>query len=220
MATTRPDPTRHMPLTLYDNALSTNAQKVRFLLAEAEIAYEAIAVAMGPLCPPWYGERHPFATVPLLVDDGFALYESNTMLRYLADREGRTDLYPRDPRERARIDQTMDALSLAVRPALWDLEAATIYHRVPSQLGGDDGAGADPRAKAVALQALTPVLTAFEVLLNELDGFGIADCALAGRFATAPRLGVDLSGWPLLTARLQAAWARPSWSASLAAAAR
>ncbi len=164
----RPDPTRRMPLTLYDNALSTNAQKLRFLLAEAEIAYEAIAVALGPLCPPWYGERHPFATIPLLVDDGFALYESNTMLRYLADRERRTD----------------------------------------------------PRAKAAALQALTPVLTAFEVLLNELDGFGIADCALAGRFATAPRLGVDLSDWPLLTARLQAAWARPSWSASLAAAAR
>ena len=41
-----------------------------------------------------------------------------------------------------------------------------------------------------------------------------------GRFATAPKLPVDLTAWPLLAARLQAAWARPAWAAGLAAAAR
>ena len=207
-------------LTLYDNALSTNAQKVRFLLAELELPYEPIAVGMGPLCPDWYRERHPFATIPLLVDDGFAVYESNTMLRYLADREERDDLYPADPTGRARIDQAMDALSLAVRPALWGLEAATIYHAVPSHLGGGDPAGADPIAVASATTVLAEVLDGFEQLLGELDGFGIADCAIAGRFATAPKLDLDLDRWPALTARLHAAWARPAWAMALVAAAR
>ncbi|MEI6688153.1 MAG: glutathione S-transferase family protein [Thermoleophilia bacterium] len=209
-----------MPLTLYDNALSTNAQKVRFLLAELDLPYEAIAVDMGSLCPDWYRQRHPFATIPLLVDDGFAIFESNTMLRYLADREGRDDLYPVDPVERARIDQVMDALSLSVRPALWELEAATIYCRVPSHLGGDDGSSADPAAVAAALTALAPALEGFEQLLAELGGFGIADCAIAGRFATAPKLPLDLTVWPELEARLRTAWSLPAWTAGLAAAAR
>jgi len=206
-------------ITLYDNAVSTNAQKVRFLLAELALPYEAISVPLGPLCPDWYRERHPFGTVPLLVDDAFAVYESNTMLRFLADREVRHDLYSLDPMERARIDQVMDALSLSVRPALWNLEAVTIYHRVPSHLGGDDGAGADPSAVTAALLDLAPILDGFEQLLTGLDDFNIADCAIAGRFATAPKLPLDLDVWPVLAARLRAAWARPSWAAGLAAAA-
>lgn len=209
-----------MTITLYDNAVSTNAQKVRFLLAELALPYEAISVPLGPLCPDWYRERHPFGTVPLLVDDGFAVYESNTMLRYLADREARDDLYPVDPMERAQIDQVMDGLSLSVRPALWELEAATIYHRVPSHLGGDDGTDGDPGAVAAALRDLAPTLDGFEQLLAELDDFTIADCAIAGRFATAPKLPVDLDGWPVLAARLRAAWERPAWAAGLSAAAR
>jgi glutathione S-transferase len=208
-----------VPITLFDSRFSTNAQKVRFLLAELALPYEAIAVPLGPLCPDWYRERHPFGTVPLLVDGDLELHESNTMLRYLADREGREDLYPREPAARARIDQAMDALSLSVRPALWDLEAVAIYHRVPSHLGGDDGAGADPGAVAAALLALAPVLDGFERLLAQLQGFGIADCAVAGRFATAPKLPLDLDAWPVLAARLRAAWARPAWAASVAAAA-
>jgi len=209
-----------MPLTLYDNALSTNAQKVRFLLAELGLPYQAIAVDMGPLCPDWYRERHPFATIPLLVDDGFAIFESNTMLRYLAHREGRDDLFPADPVERARIGQVMEALSLVVQPALRELEVATIYCRVPSHLGGDDGSGADPTAIGTAMTALAPALDGFELMLTELDGFSIADCAVAGRFATAPKLPLDLSVWPVLDARLHEAWSRPAWAAGLAAAAR
>jgi glutathione S-transferase len=46
--------------------------------------------------------------VPVIVDDDFVLWESNSICRYLAARSGRTDLLPTDPQARARVEQWMD----------------------------------------------------------------------------------------------------------------
>ncbi|MCC6830875.1 MAG: glutathione S-transferase family protein [Thermoleophilia bacterium] len=207
-----------MALTLYDNRFSTNAAKVRFLLAELGQPYEAVHVGLGPLSPAGYSDVHPFGTVPALRDGDLLLFESNTMLRYLAMREGRDDLCPAAARERAVVDQAMDALSLSVRPALWGLEEVTIYAAVPPHLGGDDGALGDPALVASRAAALGAVLDGFEAFLAPLPPFTIADCAIAGRLATVPRLPLNLTRWPHLARRLEAAWARPAWAAQLAAA--
>ncbi|MFN8123069.1 MAG: glutathione S-transferase family protein [Thermoleophilia bacterium] len=207
-----------MALTLYDNRFSTNAAKVRFLLAELGVPYEAVHVGLGPLRPAWYPEVHPLGTVPALRDGDLTLLESNTMLRYLAVREGRDDLYPAAARDRALVDQAMDALSLNVRPAMWGLEEVTIYAAVPPHLGGDDGDLGDPAAVAPRAAELGAALDAFEAFLAPLPAFTIADCAIAGRLATVPRLPVDLARWPHLARRLEAAWARPAWAAQRAAA--
>jgi glutathione S-transferase len=201
-------------LRLYSNRHSTNARKVRFLLAELGTEYELVEVGLGPDREDDFARLHPHGTIPVLVDGELELYESNTILRYLALREGRSDVYPDDPAGRALIDQAMDALSLSVRPALWEVELATIYARSPSHRGGDDGANADEAALAAARPALDAALDGFERFLAPLGGFSIADCAIAGRFAAAPKLPIDLGRWPLLTGRLEAAFARPSWAAS------
>ena len=46
--------------------------------------------------------------MPVLVDGDFVLWESNTICRYLAGREGRSDLLPAAPAARARVEQWMD----------------------------------------------------------------------------------------------------------------
>ncbi len=46
--------------------------------------------------PADYVAVNPFTGIPTLDDDGFVLTESNAILRYLAMREGRDDLYPSD----------------------------------------------------------------------------------------------------------------------------
>lgn len=207
-----------MALTLYDNRFSTNAAKVRFLLAELGLPYEAQHVGLGPLSPAWYAGLHPFATVPALRDGDLLLFESNTMLRYLAVREGRDDLYPAAAQDRALVDQAMDALSLTVRPAMWGLEEVTIYAAVPPHLGGDGGGMGDPALVAPRAAELGAALDGFEAFLEPLPPFTIADCAIAGRLATVPRLPLDLGRWPHLARRLEAAWARPSWGAQRAAA--
>ena len=107
-----------MALLLYDNPASGNALKVRFLLRELGLEWATREVPLARPRPDWYLAVNPLGGVPTLDDDGFVLTESNTILRYLAQREGRTDLYPDEPRERARVDEFLDRWSLTFRPAL------------------------------------------------------------------------------------------------------
>jgi glutathione S-transferase len=190
-------------LTLYDSRASTNAIKVRFLLAELGLEYETIDVPLYPK-PAWYADVHPFNLVPTLVDGDLRVTESNTALRYLAAREGRDDLYPRDPVRRARIDMLLDSLSLQVRPALWAAEEPILYGR-PTYL--------DWRPD------LDAALGGFEWLLAD-DGyatgaFSIADCAIAGRMQDIRKLPVDLTRFPRLDRVLELTMARPTFQASV-----
>ena len=193
------------PLTLYDNSASSNALKVRFLLRELELDVETLEIPLSDERPGWYYDIHPFGLVPCLVDGDLAIPESNTALRYLAAREGRDDLYPAEPAARARADLIMDALSLQLRPALWEAEKVVVY-----------GAPAD----ADIATPLAEALTAWESLLD--DGgwcaggrFSIADCAAAGRLMHIDRLPVDLERLPRVAAMLGAARARPAYRAAL-----
>jgi glutathione S-transferase len=190
-------------LTLYDSHASTNAIKIRFLLAELGLDYESVEVPLYPK-PDWYDGIHPFDLVPTLIDGEFKVTESNTALRYLADREGRDDLYPRDPVRRARIDQLLDSLSLQVRPALWAAEEPVIYGR-PSDVDWRPG--------------LNAALGGFEQLLAD-DGyaigeFSIADCAIGGRMQEVPKLPIDLGRFPRLDRVLQLTMARPAYRAAV-----
>jgi glutathione S-transferase len=190
-------------LTLYDSRVSTNAIKVRFLLAEFGLDYEAIDVPLYPK-PAWYADVHPFNLIPTLVDGDLTVTESNTALRYLADREGRDDLYPRDPVGRARIDMLLDSLSLQVRPALWAAEEPVIY-----------GVASDVDWRP----ELDAALSGFEWLLAD-DGyavrdFSIADCAIAGRMQEIRRLPIDLGRFPRLNRVLELTMARPAFQASV-----
>lgn len=192
-----------MVITLYDSRVSTNAIKLRFLLAELGLDYEAVEVPLSPK-PAWYADVHPFNLIPTLVDGGFKVTESNTALRYLADREGRDDLYPRDPVRRARVDMLLDSLSLQVRPALWAAEEPVIYGR-PTDV--------DWRPD------LDAALGGFERLLAD-DGyaigeFSIADVAIAGRMQDIRKLPIDLTRFPRLDRVLQLTMARTAYRASI-----
>ena len=46
--------------------------------------------------------------MPVIDDGDFRLRESNTIVRYLADKHGRADLYPKDLKTRATIESWMD----------------------------------------------------------------------------------------------------------------
>jgi glutathione S-transferase len=147
--------------------------------------------------------------VPALADGDLVLTESNTILRYLANREDRDDLYPREARARAKVDGLLDTLSLEVRPALWEAELATLYGR-PS--GVDWGA------------LLNAALAGFERLLDTsgyaCGAFTIADCAIAGRMYKLGSLPIDAAPFPRTLAVVRAATARPAFHRALAATER
>src|SRR4029079_3910704 len=62
-----------------------------------------VDIMKGAQKSPEYLARHPFGVVPLLDDDGFQLYESRAILRYLDGKYG--GLAPTDLKDRAVMEQ-------------------------------------------------------------------------------------------------------------------
>ncbi len=202
-------------LVLYDNRASSNARKVRFLLGELGLPYRSVEVPLTGERPEWYRGIHPLATVPALVDGDVVLVESNTILCYLAVREGRDDLYPPGAAGRARVDQLLDLLSLAIRPALWELELRTYYADDPAYSPGPPPA-AQVRA---ARDGLHGVLEAWERLIEPggyLTGaFSIADVAAAARLHLLPAIGVEMARFPRTGEMLATVGSRPAFRAAV-----
>ncbi|NUU01543.1 glutathione S-transferase family protein [Herbaspirillum robiniae] len=97
-------------LTIYGRDSSINVRKVLWACAELGIDYRREDWGNGfrSTREPAFLAMNPNAMVPVIDDDGFVLWESNSILRYLASQYGDGALYPAAPRERARVDQWMD----------------------------------------------------------------------------------------------------------------
>jgi glutathione S-transferase len=191
-------------IVLYDNRESTNANKVRFLLAELGLAHEVREMPLRDK-PAEYFEIHPFGLVPALIDGDLVITESNVALRYLAEREGRSDLRGVNAAHRARIDVLLDTLSLQLRPALWGAEEPVVYG---VELSADE--------RAARHTALVSAAVAYDRLLDAdgpyaLGAFTIADCAIAGRCFYLEQLGLGHDVAPRLRRVIAAAQSRSSW---------
>src|SRR3954447_25534428 len=118
-----------MPLVLHDNARSSNAQKVRYLLAELGQTAELREVPFAQPRPDWHLAVNPLGGIPAIIHDDFHLAESNTILRYLATRSGDTQIYPSDLPDRATVNWLLDAIATYLRPALLPIEMAAFRLR-------------------------------------------------------------------------------------------
>jgi glutathione S-transferase len=77
-------------------------------LEEKGASYRLSPVAPGTFQSPEHLARHPFGRVPVLEHDGFSLYESQAILRYLDRVLPTPALTPVDPKRAARMDQVMN----------------------------------------------------------------------------------------------------------------
>jgi glutathione S-transferase len=113
-------------LKLWGRVNSVNVKKVLWMLDELGIPYERSDAGMehGVVDTPAYRAMNPNGRVPTLDDDGVVLWESNSILRYLAMKHA-SALYPADPAARASADRWMDwqlsTLSPAERNLFWGL---------------------------------------------------------------------------------------------------
>jgi glutathione S-transferase len=97
-------------LRILGKSPSINVRKVLWLCDELDLPYEHEEWGTGfrSTQVPEFLSLNPNGMVPVIVDDGFVLWESNTICRYLAARHARHDLLPITPRESARVEQWMD----------------------------------------------------------------------------------------------------------------
>ena len=97
-------------LKIYGRPNSLNVRKVLWMCGEIGIAFEREDWGRDfrPTNEPEFVTVSNFGVVPVIDDSGFILRESNTIVRYLATKHGRTDLYPADLKTRALVEQWMD----------------------------------------------------------------------------------------------------------------
>ena len=97
-------------LVIWGRNNSVNVQKALWCCEEMGVAYKRIDAggAFGVVDTPEYRKLNPNGLVPTIDDEGFVLWESNAIVRYLAGKHGQPGLSPADARSRALADQWMD----------------------------------------------------------------------------------------------------------------
>src|SRR5215831_11673539 len=141
-------------IKIWGRNTSVNVQKVMWAVGELGLPCERIDVggAFGKNKEPPYLAMNPNGLVPTLEEgDGFLLWESNSIVRYLAARHGVGTLEPADPHTRARASQWMDwQLSVygpAITPVFWGLIRTPPEKRDPAAIA----AGKEKTAVAVKM---------------------------------------------------------------------
>lgn len=100
-----------MTIRIWARRSSSSAQKVYWTLDELAVEHEQIDAgrSFGIVDTPEYLGKNPNGLVPVLeTSDGFVLWESNAIVRYLAASHGEGTFWPSDPRARASSDRWMD----------------------------------------------------------------------------------------------------------------
>ncbi len=99
---------------------SSNVMKVLWACAELGLEYERedLGGPFGGNDTPRFRALNPNGTVPTIVEDDFVLWESNSIVRYLAHEHGNGGLWPTEARTRARAERWMDWQLSVLSPAL------------------------------------------------------------------------------------------------------
>jgi glutathione S-transferase len=114
-------------LKIWGRTNSINVQKVLWTCAELGLPYERVDAGMqfGVNNTPEFRAMNPNGLVPLINDDGFLLWESHAIVRYLARSHGLGTLCPKDTKAAADADRWMEWYSTTLwnhmKPVFWNL---------------------------------------------------------------------------------------------------
>jgi len=196
-----------MKPVLFGPAYSVYVRIARIVLTEKGVDHDHVAfdVFNQDDWPADWLQRHPFGQVPAFEHDGFRLYETRAITRYIDEAFDGPALQPESAQGRARVEQAISVLDAhGYRPMVWGL----FVERVSRGESGES----DEEVIAAALPQAADCLAALAGILGEGDyfggaGFGLADAHAApifDYFAKAPEGRVLLDAVPALAAW----WAR------------
>ena len=107
-------------LKIWGRLSSVNVQKVVWCADELGLEFERMEAGgkYGVVNKPEYRAMNPNGLVPVIEHDGFVLWESNAIVRYLAARHGDGTLWPTDIQTRADVDRWMDWQAVSLNPGI------------------------------------------------------------------------------------------------------
>ena len=167
-----------MSLILYDHPLSPYAQKVKILMREKGLAFEAVLPgglgaggAQGA-----FVEASPRAEVPALVDGEVRVFDSTIILEYLEDAYPEPPMRPASAPERARVRMLEEVMDTHFEAVTWGLSELAWFRRA-------EGAQAEA-IRAAAARQLAGFHSWLERQLGARDwfngpSFGWGDLAVA-----------------------------------------
>lgn len=198
-------------MKLFDISFSSNCKKVRVTAAELELPLELVPVqpAVGGVADPAYRAMNPAGKVPTLEDDGFSLYESTAICDYLASKRPERGLSPTDPRGRADLWRWLSWYSAQIQP--WTSTVAVERFIKPNmmKMPGDDQVAKYAERE---LQRFLPLLDAhLKGREFVLERYSIADICIGCGLEAVPRVGIDLSPYPVIRSWIERLQQRPAW---------
>lgn len=115
-------------LILWGRETSINVKKILWTLEELELTFEHknVGGAYGGLTSPQYLELNPNGLIPTLQDGDLVLWESNTIIRYLAAEYGKSGLWIENCGKRALNERWMDWST----GTFWDPFKDMLFHSV------------------------------------------------------------------------------------------
>ncbi|KAJ6528236.1 glutathione S-transferase [Mycena vulgaris] len=188
---------------------------VALVLLEKQIPFKHVVVDMaeGDHKSPAFLAKQPFGQVPVIDDDGFILYESRAICRYLAEKyagQG-TPLLPTDLKAKALFEQAASIELANFYPKVTKVRTETFFK-------SRQGLPIDEAAAAAAVSELAAKLDVYEVILGNQKFLAGNEITLADLFHlyTAPLLagsGVDIMSrkGPNVTRWWNDLIQRPAW---------
>jgi glutathione S-transferase len=113
-------------LRIWGRTNSVNVKKALWCAEELGLKYERVDAGMvhGVVNTPEYRKMNPTGLVPTIDDDGFQLWESHTIVRYLCAKHSAGKLWPTELQARADAERWMDwafTFQAAMRNVFWGL---------------------------------------------------------------------------------------------------
>ena len=172
-----------MVLKLHGASISTCTRTVAVVCKELNIPYELVEVdfAKGEHKGPAFTAVQPFGQVPYIDDDGFKLFESRAIARYIAKKhagQGGVRLIPTDPKEEALFEQGVSIESSNFYPSAVGYAIEKVFKPMRG-LTGDDALAEEH------LKTLSAKLDAYEVILGRQKYIGGNELTLADLFHLA-----------------------------------
>lgn len=213
-----------MAIKLIGDPRSTATLRVIATLHELDIPFE-IEVPDWPSLkfPEYLATKHPFGKIPVLIDDGYRIYESRAIARHLVNKyqstKSPTVLLPQDVHKQGMVEQ-----AISVEYSYYD----KAVHKLISELmfKAFHGASPDPVKVEEACKEIVGVLDVYEKILDGQDYIANNEFSIADIFhlptthyalKTEKKDLFNDPSRPNVTRWLSTIMERPSWKKSSAA---
>ncbi len=161
-------------LKIWGRTNGLNVQKLMWCVGELGLEHERVdhGGKFGGNDAPWYRAMNPNGRVPTIDDDGFIVWESNTIVRYLAEKHGQGQLCPTDLQARATASKWMDwqlgTLLKSVMPIFYNLIRKSPEERNEAELGEAIALAAEHFAILDGQLAKTPYVAGDQLTMGDI----------------------------------------------------